>query len=141
MPTYEIESPDGTKYHVDAPEGASQEQAFEFFKRNYKAPPAGDRRSVFERLGTGAMDPIHGTAQLLSHAPGASYVNRFNNYLADLGVPLARIPEGGVDEMVRQREEEIQKARGGETGTDWWRVAGSLPTYIAGGEVAPELLA
>jgi hypothetical protein len=136
--TFEITSPEGKQYEVDAPEGATREQAFEFFKKTYRIEPkpAGDQRSTLERIGTGALDPIHGGAQLLSRVPGASYVNRLNNWLAKKGVPLAEIPEeGGVDELVRQREAKIQAARGGEKGTDWWRAAGAVIPYLFGGRL------
>lgn len=35
MPVYGFQSPEGQVYEVEAPEGATQEQAFEFFKQNY----------------------------------------------------------------------------------------------------------
>lgn len=37
MPTYTIASPTGEEYEIEAPQGASQQQAFEFFKREHSA--------------------------------------------------------------------------------------------------------
>jgi len=91
--------------------------------------------TIAERFGTGVRDVIGGGAQLLSHAVPSSIeraINHLNNYLADEGVPLARIPEGGIDQMEREREQNIEaqrKARG-ETGTDLVREAGRVAAAI-----------
>lgn len=77
------------------------------------APAKATPMSVAERVGTGFVDPIQGGAQLLSHAVPPAVergVNQFNNWLADLGVPLARIPAGGMDEQTREREAQIKAA-------------------------------
>jgi len=84
----------------------------------------------------GVMDPIHGGAQLLTKALPDSVVetgNKANNWLADKGLPLARIPEGGVDQMVREREQNYQTARNnaGETGFDWARLGGNVASPAA----------
>lgn len=90
-----------------------------------------------ERVGFGMADPIHGGAQLLTKALPDSVVsagNRFNNWLADNTGLVARIPEGGVDQMVRQREADYQ-ARRGEEGFDGYRLVGNVasPTNLAFG--------
>jgi len=36
MPTFEITSPEGKKYQIDAPDGATQEQALSYFQQEYK---------------------------------------------------------------------------------------------------------
>jgi len=83
----------------------------------------------------GMMDPIHGGAQLLANAVPNSVeqsVNEFNNWLVDKGVPLTRLPAGGVSEQVRSEEEEYLKARkdAGQTGMDWWRVGGNVASPV-----------
>lgn len=40
MPTFEVVSPDGTKYRVNAPEGASQDDAIAYVQRNFSAQKA-----------------------------------------------------------------------------------------------------
>jgi len=93
----------------------------------------------------GLKDPITGAAQLLTHqlpASAVSAVNRFNNFLADKGVPLARIPEDdglssivagqkpqkGFDKLVSQQEAgyQAQRQAAGETGFDYSRLAGNI---------------
>ena len=54
-------------------------------------------------FGAGIERLIGGGAQLLSHVlpePIAQGINDFNNWLVDRGVPLARVPQGGVNQMV-----------------------------------------
>jgi len=93
--------------------------------------PTAKPSTVVQRVGSGMADPIHGGAQTLTHILPTSVVNagnRFNNWLADVGVPLAKIPEGGVDQMVREREAEYnaQRAAAGSTGFDWARFGGNV---------------
>jgi len=38
MPTFELTSPDGRKFQIDAPEGATQEQALSYFQQEYQTP-------------------------------------------------------------------------------------------------------
>ena len=55
MPSFEITAPDGKKYAVEAPEGATQEQALEHFKNNWK--PNVDT-SALKRFGQGLIEQI-----------------------------------------------------------------------------------
>lgn len=87
--------------------------------------------SRLEKVLTGATDPIHGGAQLLTKALPDSVVqagNKFNNWLADKTGLVARLPEGGVDQQVRQREADYQakRAAAGESGFDGWRTVGNV---------------
>lgn len=86
-----------------------------------EAKPAPD--SAASRFATGAMDPIHGGAQLLTHALPEGVVNagnRFNNWLADKTGIVAKLPEGGVDQAIKERE----AAYSAPEGFDWARTAG-----------------
>ncbi|MFO0454277.1 MAG: hypothetical protein ACK52I_37445 [Pseudomonadota bacterium] len=92
-----------------------------------------------ERFGAGLADPIHGGAQLLTKVLPDGVVsagNRLNNWLADKTGLVAKLPEGGVDQQVRERERDL-KARGPE-GFDWMRLAGNVlnPVNIAPGSLA-----
>ena len=87
--------------------------------------------SILDRVGTGAADFVHKSAQLISHVfpdfiaePG----RKFNNAAADWIPGIAKIPEGGIDQMVNDRENEYQAQRkaAGSTGFDWARLAGNL---------------
>lgn len=79
----------------------------------------------------GMMDPINAGAQLLAKITPSRIeesVNRFNNWLADRGVPLQRLPEGGVSQQITEAEKQYQaeRAAAGETGVDWSRLAGNI---------------
>lgn len=92
--------------------------------------------TVAEKLGMGITDPIHGGAQLLTKMLPDSVVqagNRANNWLADKTGLVARLPEGGVDQQVRQREADYQakRAAAGESGFDGWRTTVSILPSLA----------
>lgn len=100
-----------------------------------EASPARQPMSRAERFGAGLADPIHGGAQLLTNLLPGGVVragNQLNNWLADNTGLVAHLPEGGVDQQVRERERDYQ-ARRGDTGLDGWRLAGNVlsPTNAA----------
>lgn len=103
------------------------------------APPAGPPMSAAERFGMGLTDPIHGGAQLLTKMLPQGLVNagnRANNWLADNTGLVARLPEGGVDQAVRQREADYNQRK--PEGFDFARLSGNVlnPTNIALGAAA-----
>ena len=86
---------------------------------------------VLSGLGMGLMDPIHAGAQMLTNALPTGVVQagyRSYNWLADNSGLVARIPEGGVDQMVRDREAQYQadRAAAGRTGLDAGRLVGGV---------------
>lgn len=88
-----------------------------------------------ERFGTGMADPIHGGAQFLTNILPEGVVeagNKLNNWMADKGLPVARIPEGGVNEMVANREQQYQdeRAAAGSEGVDWMRLLGNVASPV-----------
>ena len=126
MPTYRITSPDGTIYNVTG-EGTEQEalaqlQAELGIKSNAEAPSGVLR---------GMRDPIDAAAQMLERALPAGVtrkVNAINNWLAEQGVPLERLGEGGLQQQLTEQETAYQQQRrsAGETGFDWGRLAGNV---------------
>lgn len=93
--------------------------------------PSGPPMSRMDKLTTGMADPIHGGAQLLTNMLPAGVVqagNTANNWLADKTGLVARLPEGGVDQQVREREQAYQQQRtaAGESGFDGWRTMGNV---------------
>lgn len=93
--------------------------------------PAGPAPSIGEKIGMGLGDPIHGGAQLLTNILPRGVVeagNSLNNWIADKTGLVARLPEGGVDQQVREREADYQKRRNaaGDTGIDWARIGGNV---------------
>ena len=74
-----------------------------------KAEPIGPAGKLLK----GAVDPIEGGAQLLTNVLPESWVkagNQFNNKLADMGLPVARIPQGGMNQLVQQNEADSNQA-------------------------------
>lgn len=98
------------------------------------------------RFAQGLRDPIDGGAQLLTKLLPESVVqvgNRANNWLADNTGLVGRLPEGGVDQQVREREAAYQQARGADAGVDWARIGGNVvsPANVALGAMAPRAAA
>lgn len=95
----------------------------------------------------GMRDPLDAGGQLLEKVLPDSWaqnVNKFNNWLADKGIPLQRLPEtsDGFDTWLREDERKYQQARaaGGETGLDGDRLAGNVlsPANLAIASKVPQ---
>ena len=106
--------------------------------------PTGKPVTRTEKFTKGLRDPLDGGAQLLTKILPDGVVsagNRFNNWLADKTGIVARLPEGGVDQQVRQDEAEYQarRAAGGESGFDGYRVLGNVlnPVNVAAASRLP----
>lgn len=99
-------------------------------RRLRAAPPAGNL-SAASRFGQGLRDNIDGGAQLLTKMLPARVVeggNKLNNWLADKTGLVGRLPEGGVDQQVREQEAAYRQQRkaSGQEGVDWARLAGNV---------------
>lgn len=132
MPIYTIQGPDGKTYDIEGPDGATAEQLGSFIQ-SQQAPKA----SGIERFGEGLLDPIHGGAQLLTKALPTRVVeagNRLNNMLAESTGMVSPIPEGGVNQMVQEREKRLA-----QEGIDWPRMAGNVlsPVNLAIASMLP----
>lgn len=151
MAKYRITSPDGSVFEVTAPDTATQDEVLsyaqqQFSTMNQQSTPQKTEQmpvSSLESVTRGIMDPIEGGAQLLTHALPSSVVqsiNNLNNWLADKGIPLDRIPQGGIDQQIKEQEQAYQQKRqaAGETGVDWWRLAGNVasPANLAVGAIS-----
>ncbi len=98
-----------------------------------------------EKLIKGMRDPIDGGAQLLTNMlPNklVNGVNKVNNWLADNTGMVGRLPEGGIDQQVRDSEQAYQakRAASGEQGLDGYRLTGNLlsPANLAIAARAPQ---
>jgi len=92
------------------------------------APKPVSRTEKFVR---GLKDPIDGGAQLLTNLLPKGIVdagNSVNNWLADNTGMVARVPEGGVNQQIKDNEAAYQakRAAAGESGFDGYRVAGNV---------------
>lgn len=79
----------------------------------------------------GMRDPIDAGAQLLTHILPDSVVkagNTANNWLADKTGLVGKLPEGGIDQSISEREKQYQDARSaaGNAGIDWARLGGNV---------------
>lgn len=150
MPQYDVTSPDGKTYTVNAPDGATQDDAIKYVQTNFYKPQAApvDTTSMAERIGKGLRDPIDGGAQLLTKVLPNSVVdagNSLNNWLADKTGLFPKLQERGlnslvtggptgVDKLVRDQETAYQAQRGENAGNfDPMRVVGNVinPANIA----------
>lgn len=68
MPSFEITTPGGKRYAIDAPEGATAEQALEHFKANWQPEPKTQAlgQSALERFGRGVLEPVEGIGQAIA---------------------------------------------------------------------------
>lgn len=130
MPQYDVTTPDGKTYTVNAPAGATQDDAISYVQSNFYQGAKADTTTKTDRLVKGLRDPIDGGAQLLTNMLPEGIVkagNRANNWLADKTGLVGRLPEGGVDQQVREGEAAYQQARGEQGGTfDPMRVVGNV---------------
>lgn len=110
----------------------------------YQKPQETVPMSRMEKVAKGAMDPIEGGAQLLTNMLPDGMVNagnKLNNWIADKTGLVAKIPEGGMNALVKQNEKEYQakRAAAGESGFDGYRTLGNIasPANIAIGAKLP----
>lgn len=145
MPDFEFTAPTGKKITVTGPEGATPEQALEKAKAIFAEADnkPENKTTTAGQIGVGIMDPIEGGGQLLANilpAPVEKGLNAANNWLADRSGGLIRkLPEGGKNQQMQEREATIAKERGADAeSVDWARMAGNMfnpINYMGGGAV------
>lgn len=107
---------------------AAKPQAWETAPVVYKPSDVAAPKSGYAM---GLRDPVDALAQIAENimpSGVATKVNKFNNWLADQGVPLARVEESdsGVTKMVRDVNRQYDQQRGEDSGFDWGRLAGNV---------------
>ena len=86
-----------------------------------------DKSTAIGQAATGFMDPVEGGGQLIANViprRAERMLNELNNTIADKTGLLRRLPEGGKNQQMAERETAIQKQRGGSQNIDWARMAG-----------------
>lgn len=138
----QLESPDPEDKTVDGDRPAVRLEV----RGTSADEPAPQTRT--DRIIQGAVDPINGGAQLLTRMLPEGVVkagNRLNNAIAPYsGGLIAPLPEGGVDQQVRENEIQYEAQRraaagGQDPGFDGARLVGNLlsPANLALGAAAP----
>jgi hypothetical protein len=104
------------------------------------APPQSPGASETPGFWEGARSIVGGAAKLAEQALPtgvSSAINRLNNTLSEAGLPLARVPEGGVSQMEEERQQALERQRGPQP--TWGEVAGetaaTLPLMALGGGI------
>lgn len=90
----------------------------------WESSPSKSTPTNGERFAQGLKDPIDGGAQLLVNALPKSVVDagdRFNNWLADKTGLVGRLPEGGVNQQVKETNDKFKS-----DGVDWYRMGGNV---------------
>lgn len=133
MANYNITAPDGQVFNITAPDGASESEVMDYAQRNFKmiAQPKAEPVSRMEKITQGLKDPIEGGAQMLTNMLPKGIVdagNSVNNWLADATGLVSKLPDGGVNQQVKDNEAAYQAKRtaAGESGFDGYRVLGSV---------------
>jgi len=95
----------------------------------------GFQGSVLGGIVQGGRDVLDAGAQALSHIMPESVrnaVNSANNYLADKTGLVGRLPEGGIDQKIKEDEAAYQQARAasGRDGIDASRITGNIAATI-----------
>lgn len=100
---------------------------------DFNGDQAGNKPQLtsIDRFIKGLRDPIDAGAQILGNItpkPIGNAVDTANNWLADNTGLVARLPVGGVDQMVRDAEKTYQAKRSasGDTGIDGIRIIGNV---------------
>lgn len=107
---------------VEFPDDMTDDQIVAAIKKNslgYKKEP-----STGERFVQGLKDPIDAGAQLLTNALPSGVVNagnRLNNWIADKTGIVGRLPEGGVNQQVKETADKFKT-----DGIDWARMGGNV---------------
>jgi hypothetical protein len=137
-------SADGARHEF--PDETSQDVIDKAMKTYADEHP--NKTSTLQEVGRGMADPAYGLAQAASHAItpsssgmdaavdiGLSAVPGIGPGLALAKHALTDTNETAMDRVVREREESIQKERGGTKDFDWARLGGNVasPVNLIGG--------
>ncbi len=110
MPRYEISSPDGRKFEVTAPEGASQAEVLAYAQANFGAPPkettvGGNVKEFFKGIVPGAVGLAEsaavGASALLPEETERAARERIKSVAAAAKAPFAAAP--GYEETIPRK--------------------------------------
>lgn len=138
MPKFRVTSPDGKTYEVNAPEGATQEQAIEYIKSQQSSQPTPQQEAapidqpqaapipLWDKFKTGLGDITQGISQAYAHMPALDS----NPTMADEANRIEQAKRLGpiADASLAKRETDWQnrRAASGDAGMEWMRIAGNI---------------
>lgn len=153
MATYVITAPDGQDYEIDAPEGASEQDALAYFQQNWKqeAPPellarpqeapmvspaqgGGGLRGELARVSEG-RNPVTqlGSGVVDAFLQGGAGIRQLYNKVADPS--FARALQG-EEAQARKEWERVDPSGSGVSPQDVGRIGGTLWSMMAPGSAA-----
>jgi len=137
MPSYIVTAPDGKEYDVDAPEGATEEQALDYFKsqwRGMQEPQELPSRTVADiakdvgvtagRSGISALQGIEGLADIM---PGVNATK----YLSEHGVDLGKAKEYLQENASPQQQQAYKNLTGAKGAGNILSAAIDNPSAVA----------
>lgn len=130
MPTYVVTAPDGKEYEVDAPKGATQEQALSYFKQNWK--PA--KQEVID-----PTEGMSGTEKFLAGAGKAFYdVGRgagqaLRGVLPEQLANRLDLPTQADIDAAKKRDEALMRTGAGLAGNVTGNIAATAPAMFIPG--------
>lgn len=141
MPRYKVTAPDGSQHYVNAPEGATMDQALDYFKQNWKPSQAKAPQDVFQRL-AGSNDD--GNAQGREDFMRAAWHHASGLPLGAAQLVANVLPGSAgaqMNEYMRNRENEYRGKIGDTAAGDLGAVMGEIPGLLAGGTLARPVVA
>jgi len=130
MPTFVVTAPDGKEYDVDAPKGATQEQALAYFKQNWKP-------SQPERIDP--TEGMSGTEKFLAGAGKAFYdVGRgagqaLRGVLPEQLANRLDLPTQSDIDAAKRRDEALMRTGAGVAGNITGNIAATAPAMFIPG--------
>lgn len=142
--------PNPWEYEYDEGDQKAPEGPWDFrWEESQPTKSEAESLTFADQLGMGMADPIHGGAQLLYQMAPESVrnsINKANNLLAQYGF-TEPVGEGGIAQLVADREQEYKDRRGAD-GVDWMRLSGNVLSpanlalgYLAGPSLTGQLTA
>ena len=110
MTQFDITSPEGKKFRITAPEGATKEQALDYFKQNYREPSESENISASAPAPTPAPQPAQERPRMPTSIRGAMRRMQEPGF-----VPPAAQPIPSREELARQYAD-VARATGAELG-------------------------
>jgi hypothetical protein len=128
MPTYVVSAPDGKEYEVDAPEGATQDQALAYFQQNWQQPMEQPQQA--QQPAAPTYDPTEGMSGVDKFLAGTG--KAFTDIGRGVGQLTGLMSQEEID-AARKLDEPLMKTGAGIAGNVVGNVAALAPTMFIPG--------